>query len=72
MLVTNGVINGIKNEVSNAERVTLPAALRKLRTLSSFVAVGRKFYFLRKGIVKMTVNSSILRLAAVLSGYMTS
>jgi hypothetical protein len=57
--VLNGVINGIKNEVSEAERVTLPAALRNLRTLSSFVAVGRKFYFLWEGIVKMTVNSSI-------------
>jgi hypothetical protein len=60
--------------VSETERVTLPAALKKLRTLSSFVESGRKFYFLWKGNVKMTVNSSInlLRLAGALSGYMAS
>jgi len=39
------VINGIKNEVLETERVALCAALRKLRTLSSFVSRWEEILF---------------------------
>jgi hypothetical protein len=43
--VSKGVINGIKNEVSEAERVTLCAALRKLKTLGSFFSIWEEILF---------------------------
>jgi hypothetical protein len=39
------VINGIKNEVSEAERVALCAAMRKMRTLRSFCSNWEKILF---------------------------